>query len=56
VALSDEYDVLARRERRPGYIPRGQSDDWKLSLYTPVIVKCRDAKTERGSELEEWLR
>ncbi len=35
---------------------RGKSDDWNLSLYTPVIVKYRDEKTERGIELEEWLR
>ncbi len=34
----------------------GKSDDWNLSLYTPVIVKYRDEKTERGIELEEWLR
>ncbi len=33
-----------------------KSDDWNLSLYTPVIVKYRDEKTERGIELEEWLR
>ncbi len=35
---------------------RGKSDEWNLSLYTPVIVKYRDEKTERGIELEEWLR
>ena len=35
---------------------RGISDDWDLSLYTPVIVKYRDEKTARGIELEEWLR
>jgi 2,3,4,5-tetrahydropyridine-2-carboxylate N-succinyltransferase len=35
---------------------RGKLDDWNLSLYTPVIVKYRDEKTERGIELEEWLR
>jgi 2,3,4,5-tetrahydropyridine-2,6-dicarboxylate N-succinyltransferase len=29
---------------------------WNLSLYTPVIVKYRDEKTDRGIELEEWLR
>jgi 2,3,4,5-tetrahydropyridine-2-carboxylate N-succinyltransferase len=34
----------------------GKSDDWNLSLYTPVIVKYRDEKTERGVELEDWLR
>jgi 2,3,4,5-tetrahydropyridine-2,6-dicarboxylate N-succinyltransferase len=32
------------------------SDDWNLSLYTPVIVKYRDKKTDRGIELEDWLR
>jgi 2,3,4,5-tetrahydropyridine-2-carboxylate N-succinyltransferase len=35
---------------------KGKSDDWNLSLYTPVIVKYRDEKTDRGIELEEWLR
>ncbi len=27
-----------------------------ISLYTPVIVKYRDDKTDRGMGLEEWLR
>jgi 2,3,4,5-tetrahydropyridine-2-carboxylate N-succinyltransferase len=35
---------------------KGKSNDWNLSLYTPVIVKYRDEKTDRGIELEEWLR
>jgi len=35
---------------------KGKGDEWGLSLYTPVIVKYRDEKTERGIELEEWLR
>jgi 2,3,4,5-tetrahydropyridine-2,6-dicarboxylate N-succinyltransferase len=30
--------------------------NWNLSLYTPVIVKYRDEKTDRGVELEDWLR
>src|ERR1700719_1496371 len=30
--------------------------DWNLALYTPVIVKYRDEKTDRGIELEDWLR
>ncbi len=34
--------------------PTGQ--DWKLSLYTPVIVKYRDEKTDLGARLEELLR
>ena len=29
---------------------------WNLSLYAPVIVKYRDEKTNRGLELEDWLR
>jgi len=32
------------------------SAKWNLSLYTPVIVKYRDEKTDQGAELEEWLR
>jgi 2,3,4,5-tetrahydropyridine-2,6-dicarboxylate N-succinyltransferase len=35
---------------------RAKIDDWNLSLYTPVIVKYRDEKTDSGVELEEWLR
>ena len=37
-------------------VKKGAAADWNLSLYTPVIVKYRDEKTERGIELEEWLR
>jgi len=37
-------------------IKKGQAAEWNLSLYTPVIVKYRDEKTESGIELEEWLR
>ena len=37
-------------------VTRGKGKDWNLSLYTPVIVKYRDEKTDRGVELEEWLR
>ncbi len=35
---------------------KGKAEEWGLSLYTPVIVKYRDEKTERGIELEDWLR
>ena len=35
---------------------KGKPGEWNLSLYTPVIVKYRDEKTERGIELEDWLR
>jgi 2,3,4,5-tetrahydropyridine-2-carboxylate N-succinyltransferase len=37
-------------------VKRGPVADWNLSLYTPVIVKYRDEKTDRGIELEDWLR
>ena len=37
-------------------VTKGKAADWNLSLYTPVIVKYRDAKTEGGIELEDWLR
>jgi 2,3,4,5-tetrahydropyridine-2-carboxylate N-succinyltransferase len=37
-------------------VKRGAGVEWNLSLYTPVIVKYRDEKTDRGVELEEWLR
>jgi 2,3,4,5-tetrahydropyridine-2,6-dicarboxylate N-succinyltransferase len=35
---------------------QGEAKDWNLSLYTPVIVKYRDEKTDHGIELEDWLR
>jgi len=37
-------------------VKKGQAAEWNLSLYTPVIVKYRDEKTDRGIELEDWLR
>ncbi|MFZ0519092.1 MAG: 2,3,4,5-tetrahydropyridine-2,6-dicarboxylate N-succinyltransferase [Acidobacteriaceae bacterium] len=37
-------------------ISRGKAADWGLSLYTPVIVKYRDEKTELSLELEDLLR
>ena len=37
-------------------VKKGPAADWNLSLYTPVIVKYRDEKTDRGIELEDWLR
>jgi 2,3,4,5-tetrahydropyridine-2,6-dicarboxylate N-succinyltransferase len=37
-------------------VKKGAGADWNLSLYTPVIVKYRDEKTDRGIELEDWLR
>jgi len=37
-------------------VEAGEAADWDLSLYTPVIVKYRDEKTDQRIELEEWLR
>jgi 2,3,4,5-tetrahydropyridine-2-carboxylate N-succinyltransferase len=37
-------------------ISKGPGKDWGLSLYTPVIVKYRDASTDARIELEELLR
>jgi 2,3,4,5-tetrahydropyridine-2-carboxylate N-succinyltransferase len=37
-------------------VPRGVGKDWGISLYTPVIIKYRDAKTETKIQLEDLLR
>jgi 2,3,4,5-tetrahydropyridine-2-carboxylate N-succinyltransferase len=37
-------------------VKKGKAAEWNLSLYTPVIVKYRDEKTDQGTELEDWLR
>ena len=37
-------------------IVKGKAKEWGLSLYTPVIVKYRDEKTQSSIELEDWLR
>jgi 2,3,4,5-tetrahydropyridine-2-carboxylate N-succinyltransferase len=37
-------------------VSKGKAAEWNLSLYTPVIVKYRDEKTDRGVELEDFLR
>ena len=37
-------------------VKKGHAAEWNLSLYTPVIVKYRDEKTDQRIELEEWLR
>src|SRR5579885_341587 len=37
-------------------VTKGKAKEWGISLYAPVIVKYRDEKTERGVELEDWLR
>jgi len=37
-------------------ITNGPGKDWGLSVYTPVIVKYRDAKTDTRIQLEDLLR
>ena len=37
-------------------ISKGKAAEWGLSLYTPVIVKYRDDKTDSSIELEHLLR
>jgi 2,3,4,5-tetrahydropyridine-2,6-dicarboxylate N-succinyltransferase len=37
-------------------ISHGRGKQWNLSLYTPVIVKYRDAKTDVKVQLEDLLR
>jgi 2,3,4,5-tetrahydropyridine-2-carboxylate N-succinyltransferase len=37
-------------------VSRGKGQEWGLSLYTPVIVKYRDDKTDQSIELEDLLR
>jgi len=37
-------------------VKKSAAAGWNLSLYTPVIVKYRDDKTDRGIEMEDWLR
>jgi len=37
-------------------ISHGRGKEWNLSLYTPVIVKYRDEKTDAKVQLEDLLR
>jgi 2,3,4,5-tetrahydropyridine-2,6-dicarboxylate N-succinyltransferase len=37
-------------------VGRGVGLDWGISLYTPVIVKYRDSKTDTKIQLEDLLR
>lgn len=37
-------------------VQRGPGKDWGISLYTPVIVKYRDRKTDAKLQLEDLLR
>ncbi len=37
-------------------VTKGKGAEWGLSIYTPVIIKYRDEKTELSLELEDLLR
>ena len=37
-------------------VNKGKAAEWGLSVYTPVIVKYRDEKTELSATLEDLLR
>jgi len=37
-------------------VTRGKGREWGISLYTPVIVKYRDSRTDEKIRLEEYLR
>ncbi|MEQ1884217.1 MAG: 2,3,4,5-tetrahydropyridine-2,6-dicarboxylate N-succinyltransferase [Bryobacteraceae bacterium] len=62
-------EVLAATDDQPLVIPedavvvagsraisKGKGKEWGISLYTPVIVKYRDAKTDARVQLEDLLR
>jgi 2,3,4,5-tetrahydropyridine-2-carboxylate N-succinyltransferase len=61
--------VLAATDEQPLVVPegavvvagsravtRGKGKEWGLALYTPVIVKYRDEKTDARIQLEDLLR
>ncbi len=48
--------VPGSRSVKPGAAGQNYAAEWGVSLYTPVIVKYRDEKTEISSALEELLR
>src|SRR5271170_2626122 len=47
-------DAVVVAGSRP--IARGAGREWGISLYTPVIVKYRDSKTDAKIQLEDLLR
>jgi 2,3,4,5-tetrahydropyridine-2,6-dicarboxylate N-succinyltransferase len=61
--------ILERKDDSPLTIPAGAvvvpgsrpvtsgiGGEWGISLYTPVIIKYRDEKTDRATRLEDLLR
>lgn len=62
-------EVLRAESEKPLIIPegavvvpgsravhKGKAEEWGLSVYTPIIVKYRDEKTDLSSALEDLLR
>jgi 2,3,4,5-tetrahydropyridine-2-carboxylate N-succinyltransferase len=62
-------EIYRRTEEQPLEVPAGavvvpgsrtvsseKGKEWGLSLYAPVIVKYRDAKTDAAIQLEDFLR
>ena len=37
-------------------VTHGPGKDWGISIYTPVIVKYRDSRTDSRIQLEDLLR
>lgn len=37
-------------------VTKGRGKELGISLYTPIIIKYRDEKTDQAVKLEEWLR
>jgi 2,3,4,5-tetrahydropyridine-2,6-dicarboxylate N-succinyltransferase len=37
-------------------ITKGPGREWGLSIYTPIIVKYRDERTDARTALEQWIR
>ena len=52
LVVPEEAVVVAGSRR----VSSGRGKDWEISLYTPVIVKYRDAGTEAKIQLEDLLR
>jgi 2,3,4,5-tetrahydropyridine-2-carboxylate N-succinyltransferase len=47
-------DAVVVSGSRP--VAHGKGRDWGIALYTPVIVKYRDSKTDTKIQLEDLLR
>jgi len=60
LAASDDQPLVIREDAvvvaGSRAVTRGKGKEWGISLYTPVIVKYRDSKTDARVQLEDWLR